>query len=386
MAWEPRFMEVVFLYNARAREKDMQCPKCDSENPAGKKFCGDCGARLQATGYLSDEELQAKIRAAIKEELTDQRVVEVEITESVLDRITGWAKNLGFFAGIPLAALLLVLGLLGLKKYSDLWELASAAESKIGPVVERAQKTATEVDATTQRLQKQSGEVESQIATLKPRLESISKDAEKFSQMEKSFDGKFAGLQASLDQKINDVQGKVSEIEKIVNPPRWPVKTGQDPDKARVSTTPVITTVEELSKLTPPATDDLRSKGLQSSRIAPVELTVYTVEATILRGKLEADGDYELIIQGKTGATMIAESPTPTKMFVGNSPWFSEMATVRKQLDEEFVVAQGLKPRRGGGVHARITGVGFFDLVHGQTGVAPNGIELHPILRLEFLQ
>jgi hypothetical protein len=30
---------------------------------------------------------------------------------------------------------------------------------------------------------------------------------------------------------------------------------------------------------------------------------------------------------------------------------------------------------------ATVTGVGFFDIIHGQTGVAPNGIELHPVLR-----
>jgi hypothetical protein len=28
-----------------------------------------------------------------------------------------------------------------------------------------------------------------------------------------------------------------------------------------------------------------------------------------------------------------------------------------------------------------VTGVGFFDAMHGQAGVAPNGIELHPVLR-----
>jgi hypothetical protein len=40
-----------------------------------------------------------------------------------------------------------------------------------------------------------------------------------------------------------------------------------------------------------------------------------------------------------------------------------------------------VKPTR-----ARITGVGFFDRVHDQTGVSPlNGIELHPILKIEFL-
>jgi hypothetical protein len=29
---------------------------------------------------------------------------------------------------------------------------------------------------------------------------------------------------------------------------------------------------------------------------------------------------------------------------------------------------------------AMITGVGFFDYQHGQTGVAPNAIELHPVI------
>jgi hypothetical protein len=31
-----------------------------------------------------------------------------------------------------------------------------------------------------------------------------------------------------------------------------------------------------------------------------------------------------------------------------------------------------------------MTGVGFFDRIHGQTGVAPNGIELHPVLDIQF--
>jgi len=34
---------------------------------------------------------------------------------------------------------------------------------------------------------------------------------------------------------------------------------------------------------------------------------------------------------------------------------------------------------------ARIVGVAFFDYKHGQTGVAPNAIELHPILAFACL-
>ena len=35
-------------------------------------------------------------------------------------------------------------------------------------------------------------------------------------------------------------------------------------------------------------------------------------------------------------------------------------------------------------VPVQVTGVGFFDILHGQTGVAPNGIELHSVLDVQF--
>jgi hypothetical protein len=35
---------------------------------------------------------------------------------------------------------------------------------------------------------------------------------------------------------------------------------------------------------------------------------------------------------------------------------------------------------------ARVVGVAFFDYKHGQTGVAPNAIELHPVLGFACLQ
>jgi Peptidase family S58 len=35
-------------------------------------------------------------------------------------------------------------------------------------------------------------------------------------------------------------------------------------------------------------------------------------------------------------------------------------------------------------VEVDVTGVGFFDFAHGQTGLAPNCIELHPVLAFDF--
>ena len=31
-----------------------------------------------------------------------------------------------------------------------------------------------------------------------------------------------------------------------------------------------------------------------------------------------------------------------------------------------------------------VTGIGFFDFLHRQDGVAPNGVELHPVLSISF--
>ena len=38
----------------------------------------------------------------------------------------------------------------------------------------------------------------------------------------------------------------------------------------------------------------------------------------------------------------------------------------------------------GSGTTDISTGVGFFDRDHGQTGAAPNNIELHPVLSIRF--
>jgi hypothetical protein len=63
---------------------------------------------------------------------------------------------------------------------------------------------------------------------------------------------------------------------------------------------------------------------------------------------------------------MIAEAPSPACTTHATAYRRRQMANARKAV------------RICG--KARVTGVAFFDFLHGQTGVAPNGIELHPVL------
>ncbi len=128
----------------------------------------------------------------------------------------------------------------------------------------------------------------------------------------------------------------------------------------------------------------------------------------------ETDGDYHLVLQGANGAEMVAEIPTPTAEFVGDSPWLANIGSARQEVDDKLVrrlppadfnlvngkfvphgamtfqlhqiadlclsfatplagskVTQPLFATQITPTAARITVAGFFDRAHGATGVAP---------------
>lgn len=170
---------------------------------------------------------------------------------------------------------------------------------------------------------------------------------------------------------------------------RWSIKTGTDAQATAVNVSPVSGTIVELISLQAPADPDQIP-----DRLAPTEETVYTLQATLTAYKLEADGDFHLVIADENNNTMIAEIPDPD--FCAHSLWLTEIQSARKAFDDRFhqtlIGLQSLMTVAEGGVPmitkvsvpVILTGVGFFDRLHGQTGVAPNGIELHPVLSITF--
>lgn len=157
---------------------------------------------------------------------------------------------------------------------------------------------------------------------------------------------------------------------------RWPVKTLNDADRERVRLHDTVNTmIEALVALQRPAILPA------DARADSVELTVYRVEARLLFLFTEQDHDYHLVLASPQDATitMIAEVPDPACAGACASGFAEVYARVRQKLLDHLNSAQSLaRPL------VRITGVGFFDYIHGQRGVAPNGIELHPVLAVEF--
>src|SRR4030095_349319 len=59
----------------------------------------------------------------------------------------------------------------------------------------------------------------------------------------------------------------------------------------------------------------------------------------------------------------------------------SLIAAARLKFDSLFTATDTFQTAN---IPVRVTGVGMFDFPHGQTGAAPNQIELHPVLGITF--
>lgn len=158
---------------------------------------------------------------------------------------------------------------------------------------------------------------------------------------------------------------------------RWAVKTGTDADVGQVDLSSVNqTTIKALASIPAPP----QSALAPDARVAPTETTVFQVDATLVKYKQEADSDYHLVLSDGNGNTMIAEIPDP--YCVGtSSPFLAGIETARAAFDARYNVTGSWQYANAA---VTVTGVGFFDFLHGQSGVAPNGIELHSVLAIAW--
>ena len=140
---------------------------------------------------------------------------------------------------------------------------------------------------------------------------------------------------------------------------RWTVKTLQDrPHLLRARKT----TIHYL--ITRPVPSSLPDRRL------PFERHIFTVVAAVVLVRPEDDSDLHVVLQ-QGGNHMIGEAPAPYCDSHATPVRRRQMRVARNHVR--------LCAR------ARVTGVAFFDFDHGQTGVAPNAIELHPILSFTCL-
>lgn len=173
---------------------------------------------------------------------------------------------------------------------------------------------------------------------------------------------------------------------------RWAVKTGADADaQALTGQAPTRSAIADLRALEVPALlpPDGRSDG--------AEKTVWQLTATLQAYHMESDGDYHLVIADDQNNTMIAEIPNPGDI-TAPSFFAEQISNARTAFDNHFQITENINAPTapaalgpGGAAQVQqvavpvtVTGLGFFDFNHGQLGVAPNAVELHPVINIVF--
>jgi len=182
---------------------------------------------------------------------------------------------------------------------------------------------------------------------------------------------------------------------------RWQVKVGTDSGSGSVQLQSVIpTTVQDAIQLPQP---HLPPQSDNDTRL-PEETHVYKVSGHLAQFKQEGnDNDYHLVVTDDTlqftndgahrgpGHSLIAEIPDPNCIpgKHGNpsvaSTFISQITCTRGKMDAKFPNAdKSGNFNDTSGIPVTITGIGFFDRAHGQTGRASNNLEIHPILDIDF--
>lgn len=159
---------------------------------------------------------------------------------------------------------------------------------------------------------------------------------------------------------------------------RWQVKIAADGAQLREASPPEVRTVAQLFALEAPRYREGRPRE-------GAELDVVEIAGWLRAVKLEEDGDLHMLIADtpdEGAPTLIIEVPDPN--CAAKSPYKDRMSAARAATAKLIGAVYGRKFRAlPVPKHVRVTGPVFFDKRHGQTGAAPNGVELHPVLGLE---
>jgi hypothetical protein len=153
---------------------------------------------------------------------------------------------------------------------------------------------------------------------------------------------------------------------------RRPVKTLSDPEAQKLDFQFATTvTVEKMVTLSPPSYSENRPRS-------SIETMAFRIRALVYGYKEESDGDLHVVLKGVWGQTMVIEFPSSECL--AHSASAAQIRAARADFEKTFPHRSSKFVVVADRVLVEVVGVGFFDKVHGQRGVAPNGIELHPVL------
>ena len=118
------------------------------------------------------------------------------------------------------------------------------------------------------------------------------------------------------------------------------------------------------------------------------ETSLYSISCYIIGYKKEkGDKDIHVIISDiKTGETMVAEIPNTECSELRGTSRYNSFVDLNLWFEKNIGHASSRFHFPDKLIPVKLTGIGFWDFLHGQKGMAKNGREIHPVIGMEFLK
>lgn len=167
---------------------------------------------------------------------------------------------------------------------------------------------------------------------------------------------------------------------------RWPVKTLTDTKVNLVKFRSKKKSITWLISREEPAEAD----KTDDARLIGIETMTFRVRGIVVGHVKEADKDFHVVISEENDSTktMIIEFPSSECRDVCSSSYAAKINKARA----DYIAKVGTPTTKYKELTKRIlievTGVGFWDGEHAtpQHGVAPNNVELHPIIKIKVIR
>ena len=205
----------------------MNCPHCNSISPEGKKYCADCGAPLDRQTKHLETFVKTQIEESIKEKFRDQKLVDIETSQAIAERLHGWAKLFAFVVGVPIGLFLLWLSVAGFEKYSDFKKLVASIDDQVKPKIEQArsdaeqaQKTAkeakTEAEDSKRTIEAATVEAKRQLGSANELAKNVKALSDRVSGLEQQTSTQIKGSSQRVDARVVELDQKIDAAAKDI--------------------------------------------------------------------------------------------------------------------------------------------------------------------------
>ncbi|HEV2342336.1 MAG TPA: hypothetical protein VGS15_11105 [Candidatus Acidoferrales bacterium] len=176
---------------------------------------------MDAKSQQLEEIISRRVKEYVDANFKDRALVDIETTQTILNRLYSWSKLFAFFVGIPVALLLISLSIAGIQKYSDFTKLISSVESQVKPRIESAKASADSAQQEAAYARDQSLQAKKTIETVIPQVRAQLGSATQLSNSVRDLSERVSTLESQTSHQIQasseHVNSSVAEIDRKID-------------------------------------------------------------------------------------------------------------------------------------------------------------------------